>query len=122
MQPNVDMMNQFAQNGLEAAKQLGEINLGIWEKLVQHQVETVGSCLEAGSKNLELFGQAKGYQELVAAQAKLFQECTQKWLEGFRETAEIFGEARQAVADMAEEGMKTATDNLRKAAPAKKAA
>ena len=79
------------------------------------------AMVDAGSRNLELMGKAKGLPELLAGQAKLAQEYSQQWIDGYRQTNDILSEARQAVTELVDEGMRTAQQNVKTAvAPEKK--
>ena len=122
MQPNViDLWTNMGENAFNAAKQLGEINMRASEKLLQQQLDLTTAWVDAGSRNLELMSKAKGLPELLSSQAKLAQECSQQWIDGYRQANDILSEARQAVTELVDENMKTAQQNVKQAVAEKKA-
>jgi len=123
MQPNVvDLWTNMGENAFNAARQLGEINLRASEKLLQQQLDLTTAWVDAGSRNLELMSKAKGLPELLAGQAKLAQEYSQQWIDGYRQTNDILSEARQAVTELVDENMKVAQQKVKQAVAAEKKA
>lgn len=121
MQTNVaDTMGQLGQDAFSSAKGLAEINLRTGEKLFQQQLALTEAWLAIGTRNLELLSKAKGYQELLSGQATLAQECNQQLLDGYQSAAKVVTEATQAYGEWVDDGMKTAAENVKQAAPAKK--
>jgi hypothetical protein len=117
-----DMVNQYGQSAFDMAKQLNEINLRAVERLMEQQVAFTGSCVDMGARHVETLSKAKGLPEMVAGQAHFYQEASKSWLDGYKETTDILTEARQALAALMDEGVKTATTNLKQATAGKKAA
>ena len=113
-----DMFNsfkEFGQTALEAARQMGEVNLRAGEKLLENQFAMTSTLLETGARNLELMSQAKTPQEVLNGQSKLMQAYGEQWLKSCRGTAEILTEARDAAGELIEENAKAASENVSRA-------
>jgi hypothetical protein len=110
-----EMMNTYGQSAFDMAKQLGEINLRATERMLEQQVAFTGAIVEMGAKQMESLAKAKGMPEVVNGQASFYQEYSQKVLSGYKEAADIMAEARQSLAALMDENMKTVTTNLRQA-------
>jgi hypothetical protein len=55
---------------------------------------------------------AKGYQELMASQAKLAQDYGQEFLKSYRSAIEVLTEARDSAADVMDQQMQAASKNV----------
>lgn len=109
-----EAINEFGQTSFEAAKKLGEINLKASEKLLQQQIALTNSLIEAGTRNVELLGKAKGYQEVLSGQATLAQEYGKQVLESYRTVSDILTETRESYSTLFEDSVKFASENLKK--------
>jgi len=116
-----ETMNKLSQGSLDAARRLGEINLRVGERMLAEQISLANAWLETGTKNLELLGNAKGYQEIAAGQAEMARELGQKVMASYKVGTEIAAEAREELTKLVEEGVQKAGENLKQAA-SKKAA
>ncbi|AGA32912.1 phasin [Thioalkalivibrio nitratireducens DSM 14787] len=110
-----DAYNEMAQGVFEALRKLGEINMRAGERLLQQQLDLTNTMLEASTKGMELMTKAKGYQELMAGQAKLAQDYGQEWLKGYRGAVEVLAEARDAAAEVMDQQAQAASKNLQAA-------
>ena len=110
-----DAYNEMAQSSFEAMRKLGEINMRATERLFQQQLDLTNTMLETSAKGMEGTTKAKGYQELVASQAKLTQEYGQEWLKNYRSAIEVLTEARDSAADVMDKQMQLASKNMQAA-------
>lgn len=111
----VQSFNELAQEAVDNARKLGEVNLRAGERLFQQQLELANAWMTTTARSWELLGQAKGYQDLVAGQSLLAQEYAQEVQKAFRGGAEIMAEVRQSTAQVLDEGMKTAGEQTKRA-------
>ena len=110
-----DAYNEMAQSSFETMRKLGEINMRATERLFQQQLDLTNTMLETSAKGMEGTTKAKGYQELVASQAKLTQEYGQEWLKNYRSAIEVLTEARDSAADVMDKQMQLASKNMQAA-------
>jgi phasin family protein len=110
--PVFDSYNEMAQTSLEALRKMSEINLRASERLFQHQMDLTHSMLESSTRNFEVIGKARGYQELMSSEAKMAQEMGQEWLKNYRETIEVLTTARDAVAEVMNGQVQILNNNL----------
>lgn len=118
MKEMFELMNRMGESAYETSRRLAEINQAAMEKLMAQQMELVDAWMEAGTKNLELLGKAKGYQEVVSGQADLAREYGQKVLSGCRNGSEVLTEARDSAAKLVDEAVKSAGENVKQATSA----
>jgi phasin family protein len=107
-----DAYNEMAQGSFEALRKLGEINLRAGERLFQQQLDLTNVMLETSTKGMEVVTKAKGYQELMASQAKLAQDYGQEFLKSYRSAIEVLTEARDSAADVMDQQMQAASKNV----------
>jgi len=97
-----------------AMQELGEINAKAMERLTQRQMEMMNVYMESGAKQLEVMGQAKGFQDVTTAQTKLYAEMQEKLMDNARQTVDILSETKNELAAWVEKAMQTAMDNMPK--------
>lgn len=115
MKEMFELMNQMGESALETSRRLAEINQATMEKLMGQQMELMDAWMEAGVKNLELMGKAKGYQEVVSGQADVAREYGQKVLAGCKNGSELLSEARDSSTKVVDEAVRTAGETVKKA-------
>ena len=91
---NLEMLKEVADNGYEATRQLGEINLNTWNKIVEKQIDMFGVWLEAGVKQIELSTTVKDPKEYLESQVALAREVGEKLIAGGREAISTGSEAQ----------------------------
>lgn len=120
------MQNNFLQfvneassankSAYEAFQQLSEANAQTWEKLTNAQLDLVGVIYEAIAKQLKLWSDAKDYRDMFAAQSKLTEEYGNKVVQNARQKLVILAGARDAYNAWIEQGVDSATENLKRTA------
>jgi hypothetical protein len=116
------MMNKMSQTSMDNMRRLAEINLRASERMLEEQVALADVALDTSVKGMELFGKAKGYQELANGQAELARAYGQRVMESYKTGAEVMTEAREALTSMLDEGVKEASASMKKASAAVKKA
>jgi hypothetical protein len=100
----------------EAFEQLAEANAQTWEKLISAQLDMASVMVEAGSKQLRLLSEARDHRQVLAAQARFVEEYGNKFVQKARQMATIMAGARDAYNEWIENGVDSATENLRRTA------
>lgn len=113
----LDTMNDVGKRAYEAAKELGEINARSTEKMLQKQLDALNLYMQTGVQQMQLLMEAKGYQDVLAGQARISSEYTEKLLDNTRAMMEIATKARDELSGWAEKSMAAATESMSKTAP-----
>ena len=90
----VEGVQKFNAVSLESFKRIAEINSRALQRFTEAQIENVSEYLSGGVKQLEILGQAKSPQEIVAAQVRVATEYNEKTLVRTREAVDILTETR----------------------------
>ncbi len=107
-----DLIKQWTElnkTAMEAIKELGEINTAAMTRLTQRQMEMVNLYMEGGAKQLEALSEAKGVQDITAAQSRLLTEFNDKLMENARQTMEVLTDTKTQLSAWAEKGIENAT-------------
>lgn len=112
----------FGTTSYASLKELGEINGKAFEKLTEQQLGLVANSVDAVVKQASLVTDSKGYKDLLAGEAKLFTEYSEKLLDAFRKTTEILTDSKDEITAWIEKTIDTTTAPIKKGiTPAKKA-
>lgn len=79
---------------LESLKRIVEINSRAVERLTEAHFENVSAYLSGGVKQLEILGEAKTPQDVVAAQVRVATEYNEKALARTRKSVDILTDTR----------------------------
>ncbi len=99
-------INEYTQNVLDNLRELTEINMRTWEKMMEGQLKMSSSYVEMGAKNLDNLAKAKDYQEALTQQAQMVQEFGNHWIESTREMSEVVNTSVKEMNTLIEKGMK----------------
>ena len=108
---NLEMLKEVADNGYEATRQLGEINLNTWNKIVEKQIDMFGVWLGAGVKQIELSTTVKDPKEYLESQVALAREVGEKLIAGGREAISTGSEAQGEYRAWYEKSVASMTNN-----------
>jgi phasin family protein len=100
---NIEAMNKAT---IDSAKRLGEINMRIFEKLAQRQIDVASDYLDGSLQQLKLMGESKDVQTTAKEQARLGAELNEKFVEHAKKTAEVLNEVKGELSEWAQDGMK----------------
>jgi phasin family protein len=89
----VNAMNDLGNKGYESLRQLGELQMATWNKLMEKQLEVFNAAVDGAVESAKLAGEAKDYQEAVTAQAELSRKLAEQMANKTRETVELVQEA-----------------------------
>jgi phasin family protein len=105
--------NSLHQTAYEASRQLAEINVRAYERLVKAQFAAVGSCVDRMNKQLEVVREPKELAEYLRTQGELVKDCAEKTLALNKESLDILTEARSEYNDLLEKGLAKAPGTLK---------
>lgn len=117
-----EQWNTFGKTAYDSFKQLADINTSVFEKLSEQQLEALNVYLETGAKQVSLFSESKGYQDLLSGEAALANEANEKLLSVARNVTGILNDSKNEFTSWFEKGIESAVAPVVKSAPAKKAA
>jgi phasin family protein len=106
---NIETLNKAT---IDSAKRLGEINMRIFEKLSQRQIDVASDYLDGSLQQLKLMGESKDVQTAAKEQARLGAELNEKFVEHAKKTAEVLNEVKGELTEWAQDGMKAAGSPL----------
>lgn len=118
----IEMFTKNSEAAMVAAKKLGELNLRTMDRLLAQQTELANIYMDISAKSLELFGKAKGVQELVNGQAELTRECGERCMTVLRNGMSMVNESGAEYGALVQAGVKTAQEQISEAADSLKAA
>jgi phasin family protein len=103
-------LNTFHQTAYDANRQLTDINVRAFEKLVKKQFSYASSCMERMNKQFEVAAASKLPADYLRVQGELAKECAEKTLALNKETMDILVEARGEFNAWLEKGLAQATE------------
>lgn len=118
----IEMFTKNSEAAMESAKKLGELNLRTMDRLLAQQTELANIYMDITAKSLELFGKAKGVQELVNGQAELTRECGERCMTILRNGLTLVNESGSQYGALVSEGVKAAHEQMSETASTLKAA
>ena len=118
MKEMFEMFEKSTQVIMDSVRKMNELNLRTLDRVMQQQSELAGIYMDASTKGLELVGKAKGFQDLMAGQASLVRECSERSMETVRRGMNLANESRTEYGAMVEENMKVAQEQLARASTA----
>ena len=98
-----EAFNRMGDAVLETTKKIAEINVRAGEKLLEQQTEFANQWVNAVTRNMDLTAKSMGYHDFLSGQAQIAQEYTQQFLNNWRRSAEIIGEAGRQGAEAMEQ-------------------
>jgi len=119
MKENLSLYQESAKQGYENARQLGDLSLSVWNRMLDRQVDAFGLWLDAGSRQVELLTTSKNYQDYLGAQAKLTRELTEGLMQQGRAALESVAAAREEYSAWAEKSLSTVAEKWSQAAAPK---
>ena len=111
---NLEMFSEMNSKGYEAARQLGEINLRVMERMLGRQMEAVSLLMETGLQQAKMVSEAKGYNELVKGQIEMAQDLGKRVLEESRTNMQLASDSRDEYRVWFEQGMETVREETAK--------
>jgi len=119
MKENLSLYQEAAKQGYENVRQLGDLNLSVWNRILDRQVDALGLWLDAGSRQVELLTTSKNYQDYLGAQTKLTRELAEGLMQQGRATLDSVAAAREQYGAWVEKSLNSTTEKWSQAAAPK---
>jgi phasin family protein len=110
----IDQWTRFTRTALDAAKELGELNTRLLERISQQQIELAQASVDVGVKGVQLVSEPRPYKDLVAGQTALAGEYSERVLKIARKGNELAADLRDEYAAWIEGKVREATAPLMK--------
>ncbi len=104
----ISIIEKSTETTMESARKVAELNQRTFGKLFQQQADLAAFYMDATTRGLELFGKAKGYQDLMAGQTALLRECGERCVTVLRDGMTMANESVNEYSNLAQEGFKAA--------------
>jgi hypothetical protein len=89
-----EQWSKIARTGLDAIKELGELNTRLFEHASTQQLELTQASIEASVKGAQLASESRSYKEFVSGQAALATEYGERVLKTVRKGNEAAADLR----------------------------
>ena len=113
---NIDMINEMGSNSYSSLRQLGEINLATWNKLMQNQMSLATTLMESTIDQMKLLTEAKDYHEVSRSQIDMTQKMGKLFMQKTRESIELAQKAGEDYRLWFEGSVANANEQFTKAA------
>ena len=123
----LDQWSKLSRQALESYRDLGEIQVRVFNRLLQQQLELVNVTVESGLRQLHLIYEPAHYRDLVEKQTELAGEINEQLATVARRTNDVLVEANNKFSAWADRGVRAVTEQVQRTqqaagASAKKAA
>jgi phasin family protein len=112
----IDAVNEFAGNGYDALRKLGEINQRAFDRMMDKQFSLMNLWMDAGMQQIKLATESKGLQELMTGNLALSKTVAEKLMSENRAALEMAAETRDELRAWWESGVADVTTRLNKVA------
>ena len=109
---NLDMIKELSTSSFETARAFGELNLRIWEKMVEKQMETFNLFMDTGIEQMKLSTETKDIKDLSSGQTELAKKFGEALVAKGREGLEVANEARDEYRTLVEKSVNTFTTKV----------
>lgn len=112
----IDAVNEFAGNGYQSLRRLGEINQRAFDRMVDKQVSLMNIWMDAGMQQIKLATEAKGLQDLMTGNLTITKAVAEKLVAENRDSLEMAAETRDELRAWFESGVADVTERMTKVA------
>jgi len=112
----IDAVNEFAGNGYQSLRRLGEINQRAFDRMVDKQVSLMNIWMDAGMQQIKLATEAKGLQDLMTGNLTITKAMAEKLVAENRDSLEMAAETRDELRAWFESGVADVTERVTKVA------
>jgi phasin family protein len=110
---NLAALNDMGNRGYDSLRELGEINLRNWEKLLGRQMDALSFAMESGVQQMKVASEAKGYNDLVKGQVEFVKSIGERALRESKANLELANATREEYRAWFEKGVKTFSDKTK---------
>lgn len=111
----IELFTKSTETAIEAGRKIAELNMRTFERLMQQQADVAATYMDMATKSMNLFGKAKGVQDLIAGQAELSREFGERGMEIMRKGMAVANESGSEYTSLVQEGVKTAQERIAEA-------
>jgi phasin family protein len=115
---NLNLFNEMSVAGFERLNLLGELNLKVWERIANRQLDAVNLLVDQGARQARLATEARGYNEFVKGQVDLARETGERLMEESKNNLQIAGQVRDDYRAWFQDGVSELTAGVRKSTTA----
>jgi phasin family protein len=112
----IDAVNEFAGNGYQSMRRLGEINQRALDRMLDKQVTLMNIWMDAGMQQIKLATEAKGLQDLMTGNLAITKAVAEKLVAENRDSLEMAAETRDELRAWWENGVAEVTERVTKVA------
>ena len=112
----IDAVNEFAGNGYQSLRRLGEINQRAFDRMMDKQVSLMNIWMDAGMQQIKLATEAKGVQDLMTGNLAISKAVAEKVMAENRDSLETAAQTRDELRAWWESGVAEVTDRVTKVA------
>ena len=92
---NFELLSEMSEKGIEAARQLGEINLRAMEQLVGRQMDAVSLAMDTGLQQAKMASEATAYSDLLTGQVELAKGLSERLMQEGRNNVKLATDTRE---------------------------
>ncbi|MDJ0882073.1 MAG: phasin family protein [Gammaproteobacteria bacterium] len=111
----LEMINKLGTSGFDSLRELGELQMSTWNKLMNTQIEMFNSMMSRAEAQIKLASDAKDMESAVKAQVEINREVAEEMMKKTRESVEMAQETGEAYREWAEKAVKEVTEQVQAA-------
>jgi phasin family protein len=113
-QETVELMNDLGSKGYDSLRQLGELQMATWNKLMEKQMTAFNTVVDTAVAQVQLASEAKDYAEALRSQADLTRKLAEDLVGQTRESVELVQGVSEEYRAWAEAAVKQASEEAGK--------
>jgi phasin family protein len=113
---NIELINEFNTSGYDSFRQLTDISLKTWNQVMEAQMNTVSTLMNASLEQVKLISEAKDYHQVVRGQMDLGRKLGEELMSKTREAVEISQQTGEEVRSWYESNLTTVNEQINKVA------
>jgi len=112
---NIEMFKDMAGESYDVARELADINLRAWNKMLEKQMDMMNVWIEASVKQVELSSTIKDQKEYMTSQAVLTRDLGEKLIDSGRKAISAGNDMQSEYRVWYEKSVQSMTKNWNKA-------
>jgi len=112
---NIEMFKDMAGESYDVARELADINLRAWNKILEKQMDMMNVWIEASVKQVELSSTIKDQKEYMTSQAVLTRDLGEKLIDSGRKAISAGNDMQSEYRVWYEKSVQSMTKNWNKA-------
>jgi hypothetical protein len=112
---NIEMFKDMASESYDVARELADINLRAWNKMLEKQMDMMNIWIEASVKQVELSSTIKDQKEYMTSQAVLTRDLGEKLIDSGRKAISAGNDMQSEYRAWYEKSVQSMTKNWNKA-------